>query len=336
MFEKGIRHNESQTDFALFRIFPNYAGSATNHYGSYPVSYLELSRPTGKYVSRLIIRELNVFTRRHSILMIGNTCAPGHFFPVLDPDLGMDQFYREQSEHCGIFIANVKGPEQRYKEAITIKAEPFMILKMRKDWKTFDHYLSDMKSKYRIRANKVYEASEPLSYKIFEGEQISERVLADCARFLGKTLEQKTLAMHKDLGGIIHRFSEHYGKRFRILMYYLNNIPVGFISFSTENKNLNAWHVGYDAEIARDMHIYQRMLYDLIKQGIELKCNIINFGRTATEIKSTVGAMPLENHFVIYIRSKTIQFLLRFYKKYFFKPKEHELRHPFRKQDFKA
>lgn len=38
------------------------------------------------------------------------------------------------------------------------------------------------------------------------------------------------------------------------------------------------------------------MLLDMVKKGIELKIKEIHLGRTATEIKSTIGAVPKNMH----------------------------------------
>jgi hypothetical protein len=87
--------------------------------------------------------------------------------------------------------------------------------------------------------------------------------------------------------------------------------------------------VGYEESIARETHIYQRMLYDLVKTGIENGCESINFGRTATEIKSTLGAEPIENHFVVFAQSKILRAMIRYYKKHHYRPKQYTLRRPF-------
>jgi hypothetical protein len=38
--------------------------------------------------------------------------------------------------------------------------------------------------------------------------------------------------------------------------------------------------------------IYQRMLVEFIRMGIQCDCGRINMGRTALDIKSSVGALP--------------------------------------------
>ena len=65
---------------------------------------------------------------------------------------------------------------------------------------------------------------------------------------------------------------------------------------------MDAHFVGINYELNKEHAIYQRMLYDYIEIGIEKKLNRINFGRTASEIKSSVGAVPQD--LTMYIRHK--------------------------------
>jgi hypothetical protein len=87
-----------------------------------------------------------------------------------------------------------------------------------------------------------------------------------------------------------------------IRSYWLNNKMVGFISGVINQKSLDAHFVGIDYLLNREHAIYQRMLYNYIEIGINKKLHTINFGRTASEIKSSVGAVPED--LTIYLRHK--------------------------------
>jgi hypothetical protein len=319
-----------ETDFSLYRLFPNYAGKVQNKFGSFPLSFMELSKPTGKYVSRLLMREVNILTRRHSVVLIGNSCAPGYFFPQLEPDKGIAQFKRESHDTCGVFVANVPSEAVVSEDAVCFEAEPFMILRLREQWKNFEDYLSAMQSKYRVRAKKVLELSEPLQLEIYDAENLPEAILDSCAVLLHETLKEKTLAMNKNLRGMLQCFAGHFGGRIQFRVYRKNGIVVGFITCTQLGDRMLAWHLGYDASQAKELHIYQRMLYDLVRDAISQGCCSVNFGRTATEIKSTIGAEPMENKFVVYARNPFMRKLLHFYKRRYFKPASYTLRRPFK------
>ncbi|MDE0600124.1 MAG: hypothetical protein OSB51_13250, partial [Dokdonia donghaensis] len=55
---------------------------------------------------------------------------------------------------------------------------------------------------------------------------------------------------------------------------------------------LDAHFIGLNYEFNKTDAVYQRMLNDYIRQGLSLGVKEINLGRTASEIKSTLGAVP--------------------------------------------
>lgn len=321
---------EADASTALFRLFPNYAGTAKNAFGKYPLSFMELNRPTGKYVSRFLLRELNLLTRKHSIVLLGNACIPGYFFPQLETGKGLEQFDRQLKTECGVFIANLAATQGKIPGTVTFEAEPFMLLDIPASWKSFKDYLAAMTSKYRLRVKKALDVSSHLEKIAMHGENLNESDYKIFTKLLTDTLKEKTLALNNDLGGILHRFAEHFGKNYRIFTYKINHVTIGFISCTIEGGVLTAWHVGYESGQAKDLHLYQRMLCDLVALGIKEKVKQINFGRTATEIKSTLGAKPFENDYVVFIKNGLVFQLVKLYRKYFYRKKEAVIRSPFK------
>ena len=57
---------------------------------------------------------------------------------------------------------------------------------------------------------------------------------------------------------------------------------------------MDTYFLGYDKDLQKPKQLYLNMLLDMVKFGIENKLDGIVFGRTALEIKSTVGAEPIE------------------------------------------
>ena len=77
---------------------------------------------------------------------------------------------------------------------------------------------------------------------------------------------------------------------------------VGFLSGMINQRNFDSHFVGIDYKYNREYAIYQRILYDYVGIAIEQKLHKINFGRTASEIKSSVGAIAED--LTIYLRHK--------------------------------
>jgi hypothetical protein len=82
----------------------------------------------------------------------------------------------------------------------------------------------------------------------------------------------------------------------------LDDEIVGFISGIVNNGSLDAHFVGIDYQLNKSHAIYQRMLYTYVEIAIEKKLKTVNFGRTASEIKSSVGAVPQD--LTMYLRHK--------------------------------
>ena len=57
---------------------------------------------------------------------------------------------------------------------------------------------------------------------------------------------------------------------------------------------MDTYFLGYDDKIQREKMLYLNMLYDMIGYSIKKQFKKIIFGRTALEIKSSVGAQPQE------------------------------------------
>jgi hypothetical protein len=74
--------------------------------------------------------------------------------------------------------------------------------------------------------------------------------------------------------------------------YFLNNQLVGFLSAMRNGENLDAHFIGLNYALNKDYAIYPRILNDYVRLGILFGAKRINLGRTASEIKSTLGAKP--------------------------------------------
>lgn len=178
---------------------------------------------------------------------------------------------------------------------------PNMKLQLEENWHNFDDYLASMKTKFRVKARKVYQRSAELlirevTLSTFEEQlpkmtTLYEKVAANAGFNLGNF----NLETYRDL-------KEKLGDDYILKTYWLEDKMVGFVSGVVNKNSLDAHFVGIDYQMNRAYAIYQRMLYEYIKIGISKKLKTINFGRTASEIKSSVGAIPQD--LTMYLRHK--------------------------------
>lgn len=288
----------------------------------------EFSKPTGKYVSRLLLRLLNFTLRKGSIVFAGNPCTPG--MSVLTTDKTDNSRSLLNRKKIRTLVCNFWGiPETD--DGIVFKAEPFMLLQLKPEWSDLADYKQAMHSKYRVRINKALNCSIHLQSVWVPGNELAEEDISEMANLLADTLVKKTLALPPDLQGLIRGFCREYASDYQTVFCRDEHGQImGFLSAVIQGDTAFAMHIGYRPQHAREWHLYQRLMLDLIDRCILSGKKAIQLGRTATEIKSTLGAEPLENSIVVFTKSKSLRLILHIYRRYFFKPKSYVVRQPFR------
>ena len=179
--------------------------------------------------------------------------------------------------------------------------EPNMIINLDPQWESFDDFKGALKSKYRVKANKANSQSEILRAEQFNEhdilrhqddlQKLYENTIAN-ANFNAQILNLDTYAFLKST----------YPDRFIVKGYFLDSKLVGFLSAMVNEDNFDAHFIGLDYSLNKQYAIYPRILNDYVRLGISNKCKRINLGRTASEIKSTLGAVP--EQLTCYIRHK--------------------------------
>ena len=174
-----------------------------------------------------------------------------------------------------------------------IKVEPNMIIQLKPEWKTFEDYKNVLKSKYRVKANKADSKSSTLKTRIFNAQ--------DLETYKGElqALYQNTIANASFNAQVLNLNTySHLGSTlkedFIVKAYFLDDKLVGFLTALVNKNHLDAHFIGLDYKLNKSHAIYTRILNDYVRLGIEKRVSSINLGRTASEIKTTIGAKPLE------------------------------------------
>ena len=119
--------------------------------------------------------------------------------------------------------------------------------------------------------------------------------------------------------------------KFQVIGCFDADRLVGFQSAMICGGVLEAHVIGLDYALNRELSIYQRMLYEYVRLAIHTHSSKIVFGRTAAEIKSTVGAFPVNLHCGFKHRRRISNALLSRILHYV-KPSAFPMRHPYRKE----
>jgi predicted N-acyltransferase len=273
---------------------------------------------------RNIGRKLRVFPDKKplKLLICGNTFVSGEHGIFIKEEENKKAIIKELAKSINHFVNSNKKLKKQIdafllkdyaKESLSItnelkkfnyhafSVEPNMKLELQENWHTFDDYLDAIKTKFRVKAKKAFALSASLRIEEVTLNNIPQKLpkmttlYEKVASNAGFNLVDFNLETYKDL-------KEKLGDNYILKTFWLDAEIVGFISGIINNSSLDAHFVGIDYQLNRTHAIYQRMLYTYIEIAIDKKLKTINFGRTASEIKSSIGAVPQD--LTMYLRHK--------------------------------
>jgi predicted N-acyltransferase len=185
------------------------------------------------------------------------------------------------------------------------KTQPNMIFELKPEWKTNDDYLAALSKKYRDQYKRAHKKFEGIETKEMSLEDIidSEDRIYELYYYVAKNAPFNTFFLSKNH---FSSFKKHCRDRFILVGYFLNSELIGFHTLLLNGDTLETYFLGYDEQIQREKMLYLNMLYAMTKFGIENQFKKIIFGRTALEIKSSIGAEPVLMSGFIYHNNKLI------------------------------
>jgi len=195
--------------------------------------------------------------------------------------------------------------EEEFKSFYRFSVQPNMILNIKPEWKSFEDYSNDLSKKYRARlksAKKKIEGIQKIELDIHSIKKYQNKMnilyqnVAENAPFNTFFLKENHFESMK----------QNLQKNFKVFGYFFNEKLIGFYTLILNNKDIDTYFLGYDKEIQKEKQIYLNMLFDMIEFGISNQFKRIVFGRTALEIKSTIGAEPVEIFGLIKHNNKAI------------------------------
>ena len=183
----------------------------------------------------------------------------------------------------------------------SFSVDPNMVLTIQEEWKTFDDYLAAMKTKFRVKAKKALELSSNLKVVDFNEPNLTDHLAEMKVLYQNVSSKANFNLAHFN----IESFKDlklNLKDDFIIKGYFVEDKLVGFLSAMINQNHLDSHFVGIDYNVNRTFAVYQRMLYDYVQIAIDNQLTHINFGRTASEIKSSIGAEP--ENLTIYLRHR--------------------------------
>ncbi len=226
-------------------------------------------------------------------------------------------FYSSSVQHTKEF------GEYKYHDFLV---EPNMVLDIH--WDTFDEYLNAMSKKYRNRAKNIVKKGNEIERKDFSVEDIKSNSKKILELYNNVHLKAK-FRMASLTPSYFAEMKKVLAEKFHFVGYYHEQKLIGFRSTFILENEIEAHFVGLNYSINKELELYQNILYDYVKDSLNKKAKHLFLGRTASEIKSTLGAEALELTCYIRHRNPLSNRIIKPFVDYL-KPSEWVPRNPFK------
>lgn len=300
VFKKYIEQNENQTIMRLVTCGNNFVSGEHGFYLN-----VNQKKTTFKIVEGII----EAVAKEEKLR--------GKISAILVKDFYEEGFGDKNCWYCNKFIH--------------FNVEPNMVVNLPGDLLNLTEYIGRFSKKYRNRAKHILKASEGLIKKRLTDDEITKyndtlyalyTQVFDHAKFklahLPKNYFPEVIALQKN--------------SFYIDAWFKEDAIVSFASGFYLPNEIEAHYIGLDYSLNKEYELYQTILYSYIEEAIHVKKQSINLGRTASEIKTTVGAKA--HDLICYIKPQnTISKLILKPFMQFLQPSEWVPRNPFKELD---
>ena len=145
---------------------------------------------------------------------------------------------------------------------------------------SFEDYVQDLRSNYRAKHKKVMKKSKELTLRFIDNK----------TEFTDELYEMYLNVLNRSRLRIETLSKEYFmGEIFKIFVLELEGKAVGFVQLLENGTELIFEFVGVDYRYNEEFSVYHRMLYEIIRYGIENGFKTIDFGQTADDTKLKLG-----------------------------------------------
>lgn len=285
----------------------------------------------------LIICGATQFTGQHAFVFDPSLVSPALGMQLLNEGLERlaGALQAEGWRASAILIKDLeKGPQPflQHLRGYGYAAFPFqpnMVLPLPAGWSSFEDYLEAMVSKYRVRARRAFKKGQELTVRELdvEGLRCHEEEIYRLYNAIAGRADFNMLSLTK---GYFLALKQAMPGHFRVFGYYRQDELLGFCSTLGNGPEMEAHFMGFRPEENLKYQLYLNMLYDMIRIGIEEEqAEKIVFSRTALEIKSSVGAEPVEMYCCLRHLNPAVNRVLPALVRWLEPVEEWQQRHPF-------
>ncbi|MBS1636401.1 MAG: GNAT family N-acetyltransferase [Bacteroidetes bacterium] len=210
------------------------------------------------------------------------------------------------------------------------KVEPNMIVDIPDQVSSLTEYIGCFSKKYRNRAKQILKAGSALEVRELNEQEILALYDAIFALY-EQVYNNAKFKLAKLDARYFYEMKKIFRERFIMVGYFRDGKLVSFLSAIRLEHELEAHYIGVDYSINKELELYQNLLYKYIELAIERRIKRVNLGRTASEIKSTVGAKAYDLHCYVRPQNTLSKLVLKPFCT-FLQPSEWIPRNPFKEE----
>jgi hypothetical protein len=192
--------------------------------------------------------------------------------------------------------------------------QPNMIFELPSTWLSKEDYYNSFSKKYRDQYKRAHKKFDGILVKELDVDEVvfHETRINELYHHVAKNAPFNTFFLAENH---FSTFKRQCGHGFKIFGYFLEEKLIGFHSVLLNDTVLETYFLGYDDQVQKENMLYLNMLYNMTEFGITHQFKKIIFGRTALEIKSSIGASPIMMSGFIYHRMPLVnKFLGKIFK----------------------
>lgn len=306
--------------------------------------HLESERPWFDWISRRLHGRSGRF--HFSVRVVGTVLGSGEhgqcWSHMIDPQLAHDLLTNAVFQRLAINGQNLprvvmvkdfpvldEAPRRVLHQGwIPLEFDPEMLFHINPNWCDFDDYMLDLKTKSRTKIKRILTLSEGFTMREWALEDLESRG-EELIALYRRVYERSGFRLGSLHAAELVTSKARWGDGFVVIGYELEGELCGFQCAYVGREETEAFFVGFDPDLLKSHAIYQRMLVEFICLGIRRKSKRVNMGRTALEIKSSVGALPRRLQCEVRFRNPLFHAVVQRYTRGY-NPVSPELRQPWK------
>ncbi len=180
-----------------------------------------------------------------------------------------------------------------FKNYYRFSTQPSMLFFIKESWRKEQDYIDALSKKYRDQYKRARKKAAGIEKRKLHLEDIIhfEKRIYELYLHVAKNAPFNTFFLAKNH---FQKLKEILKDQFLFYGYFINDELIGFNTLLKNGNTMETYFLGYDDLLQREKMLYLNMLYDMIAYSINKGFNEIVFARTALEIKSSVGAVPVD------------------------------------------